>query len=117
MVTGEYPPQQGGVSDYTRQIATGLADAGDEVHVWAPRTSAGPLCHDRAVAVHPLPGRFGPGALAQLSSGLGALPRPFRLLVQYVPQAFGFKAMNAAFALWLYAQRRYPVAVMVHEVA
>jgi hypothetical protein len=26
-----------------------------------------------------------------------------RLLVQYVPHAFGFKAMNLPFCLWLYA--------------
>src|SRR5205814_1006179 len=39
------------------------------------------------------------------------------LLVQYVPQAFGFKAMNVPFAWWLYGQRRRDVQVMFHEVA
>ncbi len=36
IVTGEYPPQPGGVSDYTRLVARGLAGAGDRVEVWAP---------------------------------------------------------------------------------
>jgi len=36
ILTGEYPPQPGGVSDYTRLVAEGLAVGGDEVHVWAP---------------------------------------------------------------------------------
>ena len=33
VITGEYPPQPGGVGDYTAQVAAGLAAAGDEVHV------------------------------------------------------------------------------------
>src|SRR5437868_5304911 len=36
IITCEYPPQSGGVSDYTQQVARGLADAGDRVHVWCP---------------------------------------------------------------------------------
>ena len=36
ILTGEYPPQPGGVSDYSRMVAHGLAAAGDEVVVWAP---------------------------------------------------------------------------------
>ena len=36
IVTGEYPPARGGVSDYTFAIANGLASAGDEVNVWCP---------------------------------------------------------------------------------
>ena len=33
LITGEYPPQPGGVSDYTRFLASGLADAGETVAV------------------------------------------------------------------------------------
>ena len=35
MITGEYPPQAGGVSDYSRVVARGLVAAGDAVHVYA----------------------------------------------------------------------------------
>ena len=41
ILTGEYPPQPGGVSDYTRMVAEGLAAAGDEVVVWAPQGQVG----------------------------------------------------------------------------
>src|SRR5439155_21597868 len=91
--------------------------AGDEVHVWAPRAVNGAPPCDPAVAVHLLPDAFGPGALTQLSQELKRLARPYRLLVQYVPQAFGFKAMNVPFAWWLYGQRGSDVRVMFHEVA
>ena len=36
IITPEYPPQPGGVSDYTAQVAEGLAQEGEEVHVWCP---------------------------------------------------------------------------------
>src|SRR5260370_24556491 len=90
--TGEYPPQPGGVSVYTRQAARGLAEAGDEVHVWAP-ASAGEAATDAGVQVHRLPDRFGSRGLRRLAAELNALPGDARILVQYVPQAFGWKAM------------------------
>ncbi len=36
LLTPEYPPAIGGVGDYARQVAQGLAEAGDDVHVWCP---------------------------------------------------------------------------------
>jgi glycosyltransferase involved in cell wall biosynthesis len=116
IVTGEYPPQPGGVSDYTRLLARGLAAAGDEVHVWAPAT-AGSTPAEGGVAIHRLPGHFGPRALAALDAGLKRFPPTSRLLVQYVPHAFGWKAMNLPFCLWLAQRRRERVWVMFHEVA
>ena len=45
--------------------------------------------------------------------------KPDRILVQYVPHAFGYKAMNWPFAAWLAgrARRIAPVWAMFHEVA
>jgi hypothetical protein len=34
LITAEYPPQSGGISDYSHLIATGLAAEGETVHVW-----------------------------------------------------------------------------------
>lgn len=118
ILTGEYPPQPGGVSDYTRLVARGLAAAGDRVCVYAPALP-GPQTEDGAVAVRRLPGRFGLQALAALDALLRQHPRPDRILVQYFPQAFGWKAMNLLFAAWLAARARRiaPVWVMFHEVA
>ncbi|MGD0290254.1 MAG: glycosyltransferase [Candidatus Binataceae bacterium] len=116
MITGEYPPQAGGVSDYSCVVARGLAAAGDTVHVYAPE-NAGIEPDDDGVRIHRLPGHFGARALAKLSRSLGRNTN-HRLLVQYVPHAFGFKAMNLPFCLWLYVHtRRYGgAAVIFHEV-
>ena len=116
IVTGEYPPQPGGVSDYTRLVARELARAGDEVHVWAPDcTRETPT--DPGVTVTRLPGHFGPQALKMLSAALDRAPRSFRLLVQYVPHMYGYKAMNVPFCLWLSSRRKDAPWVMFHEVA
>jgi glycosyltransferase involved in cell wall biosynthesis len=119
LITGEYPPQPGGVSDYTQLVAIELARAGDVVNVWAP----GPVgsqpveavANEDGTIVHRLPGHFGLNAIRVLDRALRATPG--RILVQYVPNAFGWKAMNFPFVLWLYARRKMDIAVTFHEVA
>jgi glycosyltransferase involved in cell wall biosynthesis len=123
ILTGEYPPQSGGVSDYTRLVARGLVSAGDSVVVWAPPVNgngAGSTVNsqrDDAITVRRLPDRFGPRSLRMLSAELNQIRTPHRLLVQYVPHAFGWKAANLPFCLWLASRRRDSVWVMFHEVA
>jgi len=116
-VTGEYPPQTGGVSDYCHSLATALAAAGDEVHVWAPPSSPGPESTG-GVLVHRLPDRFGSAGLRELHSGLDACPPPRRIFVQHVSGAFGRRAMNLPFCLAIHARRRRDrVWILFHEYA
>ncbi|QSQ20217.1 glycosyltransferase family 4 protein [Pyxidicoccus parkwayensis] len=114
VLTGEYPPQPGGVSDYTRQVSTALVRAGHQVHVWAPGDSDTRV--EDGVTVHRVPGLFTPVGLAKLTRGLDACPGPRRLLLQYVPHAFGMKAMNVPFCAWFAARRRDERWVFFHEV-
>src|SRR5438067_13527034 len=114
ILTGEYPPARGGVSDYTRQVALALARHGHDVHVFAPPANDPPLA-ETAVTVHPLPNHFGMSSIAFLSRSLDQLDRP-RILLQYVPHAFGMRAMNLPFCLWLYARSsKHEVWTMFHE--
>lgn len=117
ILTGEYPPQPGGVSDYTRLVAAGLVAAGDAVAIYAPRcaTDSPP---DPGVSVVRLPDHFGPRGLYALDRAL-ARTKPDRILVQYAPHAYGCKAMNLPFAAWVATRARAlaPVWVMFHEVA
>ncbi|HEX8650903.1 MAG TPA: glycosyltransferase family 4 protein [Pyrinomonadaceae bacterium] len=115
ILTGEYPPQSGGVGDYTRLLARELAQAGDSVYIWAP-ASLEPTPADTRVEVRRLPGRFGLRALMALHKGLKRSAHPRRILVQYVPQAFGWPVLNIPFCLWLLSRRRETVWVMFHEV-
>jgi hypothetical protein len=113
LITGEYPPQPGGVSDYTRLVANELARAGDLVNVWAPGPRESESAQEGTI-VHRLPGHFGPSALRILDRALRAAPG--RILIEYVPHAFGMKAMNLPFVFWLYARRNMDISVMFHEV-
>ena len=117
IITGEYPPQRGGVGDYTYLLADGLARVGEEVHVWAPAASAD-VSRSAAVKVHALPNHFGVRWLLALHRGLSAEGKDGTVLVQYVPHLFGWKAMNLAFCLWMALHRnKKNIWVMFHEVA
>lgn len=119
LVTGEYPPQPGGVSDYTALLAAALVAEVGPVHVWCPGTDAAPHVEPNGVVVHRVAGRFGPAGLANLDRELNTLPRPRTLVIQYTPHAYGWKAMNLPFALWAVSRRVRgdDLRVMFHEVA
>ncbi len=118
LVTGEYPPQPGGVSDYTRAVAEGLAARGVAVHVWAPPAPAPDSNGASPVRVHRLPDLFGKGAIAAMERGIAADPGLHTVLVQYVPHAFGARGMNLHFCRWVQHHARTSgndVRVMFHE--
>ena len=115
ILIGKYG-RPGGVSDYTALVAEQLAAAGEEVEVYASSPSLAQLA-ERRFRVIELPGSFGPPAHRALDVAFRA-SMPDRVLVQYVPQAFGWHSMNVSLALWLHARRkRYPIWIMYHEVA
>ena len=106
----------GGVGDYTQRVAQALARHGEDVHVWTLSGREIPRV-DEAVTVHAFPDTFGPRTWAMLARGLLAERGPGRLLVQYVPQAFGFRGMNVGMCSALALQRHHELWTMFHEVA
>lgn len=117
LITGEYPPQSGGVSDYTAVLARALAAAGCDVHVWAPAVEGAEPGGSR-VQVHRLADGFGDAGLHALTAELDRLPGPHTILVQYVAQAFGARGMNVGFCRWVQhraREHRDDVRVMFHE--
>jgi glycosyltransferase involved in cell wall biosynthesis len=112
LLTGEYPPDAGGVGDYTQLLAHGLAARGCGVHVWSPRAVTG---DDRGVHLHRLPDGFGPASRKILAAGVTATPGC--VLLQYVPNALGASGANLRFCLWLLRLRRRhaDIRVMFHE--
>jgi glycosyltransferase involved in cell wall biosynthesis len=114
LLSGEYPPQPGGVGDYTQLVARELARRGSEVHVWAPGEAG--TAQEDGLTVHRAPGLFTPAGLVRLTRGLEGCRKPRRLLLQYVPHAFGWKAMNVPFCVWFAARRQDERWVFFHEV-
>lgn len=97
LITSEYPPEPGGVSDYSAQVVAGLEAAGQEVRVWSREFGA-----------------FTPADLRRVGKLMDAYAAPRRILLQWVPHGFGWRSMNVPFCLWL-ANRRDDLYLMVHE--
>ena len=116
LVTGEYPPDQGGVSGYTAEVARGLAQDGAAVHVWCPGCELAVLEH--GVHVHRALGSLSAADFRRADTELDAVAVPRRLIVQWVPHAFGRRSMNVSFCRWVDARSRVrgdTVELMVHE--
>ena len=115
ILTPEFPPAIGGVSDYANQLSSALATAGEHVHVWCPHARA--ARSGDPVTVHPTLGSFGRADLACTGARLDQFPAPRRLLVQWVPHAYGHRSMNLMFCIWLWRRSRKGdrIELMVHE--
>ncbi len=116
ILTGEYPPKIGGVAAYTRNLAMGLARAGDAVEIWAPAPGPAPnheLLQDPGVRAHALPDHFGPRSFVALEKELAwKLAGDAQILrVQYVPHMFGMRAMERRAIRGL--ARRAPAPLLV----
>ena len=116
ILTSEYPPQPGGVSDYTAHVAAGLAEMGEEVHVWSPGPASLSVTPE-GVHVHRAMGSFMPSDLKRAGAELDRFPEPRRILVQYVPHGYGRRSMNVPFCNWLLdrARRGDVIDLMAHE--
>jgi glycosyltransferase involved in cell wall biosynthesis len=114
LVTGEYPPIDGGVSAFTAEIARGLAGAGREIVVWTPE-AGGNRTGD--AVVRRLPEGWTAHGFRMADAGLDSDRRPRILFVQWVPHAFGRRSLNLAFCRWARrrARRGDRLVVMIHE--
>jgi len=117
LITCEYSPQTGGVSDYSGLVAVGLRERGEEVHVWCPGR-AGDEAGEAGVVVHRALGSFSPSDLVRVGRRLDPFPAPRHLLIQWVPHGYGYRSMNIGFCLWLLHRsliRGDRIELMVHE--
>jgi glycosyltransferase involved in cell wall biosynthesis len=115
IITGEYPPQPGGVSDYTFMVAGEMAKAGERVTVWCP--PAGGPSPANGVAVRRELGAISGSDLRHVGELLDAEPGPRRILVQWVPHMYSRRAINLRFCRWVRGRARHGdrVEIVVHE--
>ncbi len=122
VLTGSYPPDEGGIADYTFVIVKRLTELGSRVQIFTgPEVTGGLSPVLNAVSVHRLASHFTPFALLALERELASIPEPYEILVQYVPQAFGprahsrFRGLPMWFCLWLKWRSPARTTVMIHE--
>ncbi len=101
IVTGEYPPAHGGVSDYSFAESGALAAAGDAVHVWCPDVAAGAAPEQARVELHRIAGSWTAADLQRIGSAMDEIRGERTLLLQWVPHAFGQRSLNVGFCRWI----------------
>ncbi len=109
LVTGEYPPMQGGVGDFTHQLGQAQARLGVETHVITARRAAGG--QEVTETVHPVIQRWSWAALWHVRT----LARRLRLdliNLQYQAAAFGLSAPIHFLPRWA----GVPVVVTFHDL-
>jgi len=119
LVTGEYPPDQGGVGDFTHRLGQALADLGHEVHVLtnAPRSSSlaprdPPPAPGLPLAVHRSVGGWRWGCWREVLGLAEALGLDV-LNLQYQAAAYG---MHPAIHFVPRRRGRPPVVVTFHDL-
>lgn len=113
LITPEFPPMMGGVSEHSRVVAQAAAARGLDVHVWSAR-EAQPM---PGIDVRNDLGSFSAADLARTDALLNQHAAPRRLIVQWVPHGYGRRGMNVGFSQWI-ARRRDAgdlPDVIVHE--
>lgn len=116
IIVGESTPQTGGMCVHMKLLADGLAENAD-VHVWSPDVTD-LNCQSPRVKIHRVLGRLNVGDFLRTGRLLNTFPAPRRLMVYWVPHAYGPKAMNLALCLWMWfraAWRRDQVELLVQE--
>ncbi len=114
-ITGEYPPMQGGVADYTRALARAMVATGLEIGVYTS-VQAKPTINDPGITVFPRREDWGWGLWNDLDAFVADW-QPDVIHIQYQTAAF---AMHPALNLWAWrpwSQRpRAVTAVTFHDL-
>ncbi|MCX7939459.1 MAG: glycosyltransferase family 4 protein [Thermoflexales bacterium] len=114
LLSGEYPPLQGGVGDYTRELARALAAKGHAPYVLTRFVNGSALVEQtEGIAVHRLVSRWDWQTRRRVEAFL-RVHRPDVLNIQY--QAAAYHMHPAINLLPKALQRRVPVVVTFHDL-
>ena len=114
MIAGEYPPLQGGLGDYTRELSRALVTLGHEVHVITKVTPHLPAHEIQAgVQVHRLVARWGWRTADQLKAFI-AKYQPDILNLQF--QTAAYQMHGAMYLLPRFLRHTCPIVVTFHDL-
>ena len=118
LITGEYPPQQGGVGDFTRELARALLAAGHGAQVITGCARQG-ACHtlrEDGIVVQRVIGSWGMRCWRQIADAVQR--EHFDILnIQYEPAAYAMEVgVNFLPSKWARRQIKVPVVTTFHDL-
>ena len=118
LITGEYPPQQGGVGDFTRELARALIAAGHEAQVITGCSEAGCRMQDRRWHRCAACDQFVGSALLEADCRQSFSANSFDVLnIQYEPAAYGMQVgVNFLPSAWARRQIKLPIVTTFHDL-
>jgi glycosyltransferase involved in cell wall biosynthesis len=115
LITGEYPPMQGGVGDYTRELARALMDLGHAVTVITSAQLADRV-NDASIRVEPIAPNWSWRCWRAIADAARRLDLDV-LNIQYEPAAYAMRVGINFFPGWYARQsRRIPVVTTFHDL-
>lgn len=133
MITGEYPPLEGGVGDFTRELSEALVDQGHEIHILTtrledappqgrdfhePEQDGGAINGDKLKVYRQVPA-WGWGAYGQIAAWIADLALDV-VNIQYQSAAYGLRAAINFYPRWrkgLFGKNlTTPIVVTYHDL-
>jgi glycosyltransferase involved in cell wall biosynthesis len=112
LISGEYPPMEGGVSDFTHLLGVALAEQGADVHVLSS-VKAAPTQNAVPIQCHPLMHSWSWWSLYTAMQRLVGELRPDVVNIQYQAAAYG---LHPAINLLPWVCRQAPVVTTFHDL-
>ena len=119
LITGEYPPQQGGVGDFTRELALALTVAGHEAHVitcCGKHAGGNMTAREDGIIVHRVISSWGIACWKQVAN-VASHERFDVLNIQYEPAAYAmFIGVNFLPSVWIRRKLNTPIVTTFHDL-
>lgn len=116
MVTGEYPPMEGGVGAYTQELSSALQQRGHTLHILTTRTAGLAVStKDREMDIQGLSDRWDRRGVATVAQALAEL-KPDIVNLQYEAAAYNLKGWITRLPSILQRRCDAPVVVTFHDL-
>ena len=115
ILTGEYPPLEGGVGDFTRALALELRRQGHELHILTGQNGAPAIADEDGVHVHRCIPSWGIACHNQIVRQVAAI-RPDVLNIQYQPAIYEMKGAIHLLPRWQKRNIQVPIVTTFHDL-
>jgi polysaccharide biosynthesis protein PslF len=116
IITGEYPPMEGGVGAFTQELSLALHDLGHQIHILTTGTgAAGGETVEAGLMVHRTIPQWGLPGIRQVYSWLQALS-PNVVSLQYEPAAYGMNGWITALPRLLRRSPPPSLVITLHDL-